>query len=53
LFDLVRQIKTIAPEKALIIVGSQAVHAVAPVLPEIVQRLIEYNCYPKILFEHH
>jgi len=41
LFELVRQIKAIAPEEIPIIVGSQTVHAVAPVLPEIVQQSIE------------
>jgi len=38
---LVRQIKTIAPEETPIIVGSQAAHAVARFLPEIVQQSIE------------
>jgi len=41
LFELVRQIKTIAPEETPIIVGSQAVHAITPLLPEIVQQSIE------------
>ena len=41
LFELVRQIKTIAPEETPIIVGSQAAHAVARFLPEIVQQSIE------------
>ena len=41
LFELVRQIKAIAPEETPIIVGSQAVHAVTPLLPEIVQQSIE------------
>ena len=41
LFELVRQIKAIAPEETPIIVGSQAVHAVTPILPEIVQQSIE------------
>ncbi len=41
LFELVRQIKEIAPEEIPIIVGSQAVHAVTQILPEIVQQSIE------------
>ncbi len=41
LFELVRHIKAIAPEETPIIVGSQAVHAVTPILPEIVQQSIE------------
>jgi len=41
LFELVRQIKSIAPEETPIIVGSQAVHVVTAFLPEIVQQSIE------------
>ena len=41
LFELVRQIKAIAPEEMPVIVGSQAVHAITPLLPEIVQQSIE------------
>lgn len=41
LFELVWQIKAIAPEEMPIIVGSQAVHAVTTFLPEIVQQSIE------------
>lgn len=41
LFELVRQIKRLAPEETPIIVGSQAIHAVAQFLPEIVQQSIE------------
>jgi hypothetical protein len=41
LFELVRQIKQIAPEEIPIIVGSQAVHVITQILPEIVQQSIE------------
>ncbi len=41
LFELVRHIKAVAPEETPIIVGSQAIHAVTPILPEIVQQSIE------------
>lgn len=41
LFELVREIKRLAPDEMPIIVGSQAVHAVASFLPEIVQQSIE------------
>lgn len=41
LFELIRQIKAIAPEETPIIVGSQAAHAVTQFLPEIVQQSIE------------
>ena len=41
LFELVREIKRLAPGEMPIIVGSQAVHAVASFLPEIVRQSIE------------
>lgn len=41
LFELVRQIKAIAPEDTPIIVGSQAVHPVTNYPPEIVRQSIE------------
>lgn len=41
LFELVRQIKQIAPEEIPIIVGSQAVQVITQILPEIVQQSIE------------
>lgn len=41
LFELVRQIAEIAPEDTPIIVGSQAVHIITELPPEIVQKSIE------------
>ena len=41
LFELVREIKRLVPDEMPIIVGSQAVHAITPILPEIVQQSIE------------
>ena len=41
LFELIREINEISSEEKPIIVGSQAVHAVAEILPEIAQKSIE------------
>ncbi len=41
LFELIREISEISSEEKLIIVGSQAIHAVAKILPEIAQQSIE------------
>lgn len=40
-FELIKAIKSVAPEEIPIIVGSQAVHAAGRMTPEIVQQSIE------------
>lgn len=41
LFELIRQIKVLAPEEIPVIVGSQVVHLITNFLPEIIQQSIE------------
>lgn len=41
LFELIREINEISSEEKPIIVGSQAIHAIAEILPEIAQKSIE------------